>query len=240
MKTSTRAILLLISAILVGCSDFGTAPESSSQTHVRQNGINVEIPPDPCPSCNGHFIGYGDADCVTTLTDDLDQDGLKDTCEQRLAEFFRPYLVMSSSDPVKGARAVLGGKIRRYARGSTANMTSLPETSSSTADLILVIRPCTSPGENMRTTFQTLNVIPAGRQSWGFLHTVTSVSPTTTNGIITAHTATSEARRTIASIASRVKDFTQVAGAPSASGRLLAILKGGPGCTGPTTSLNME
>lgn len=64
-------------------------------------GITAQLPPDPCPECDGHWIGLSAEECETTLVDDQDTDGLRDTCERRFAEFFRPYLIMSAADPAK-------------------------------------------------------------------------------------------------------------------------------------------
>lgn len=88
----------LIASAVVACD---TESPSAPSDITPQHSIFAEIPPDPNPGEPGYWIGFSDTECAAELMDDLDQDGLRDTCEQRLAEFFRPYLVMSSQDPVR-------------------------------------------------------------------------------------------------------------------------------------------
>lgn len=96
-----RCATLSLLAVAISCDQSATGPHAAVATDV-QAGTNAQIPPDPCPTCNGHWIGYDAEECVTALTDDQDSDGLRDTCERRFAEFFRPYLVMSAADQTKG------------------------------------------------------------------------------------------------------------------------------------------
>lgn len=61
--------------------------------------------PDPTPGANGIWIGWGATDCylmeagssASTMID-IDQDGLRDECEYRLAKAFAPLLSVNPSD----------------------------------------------------------------------------------------------------------------------------------------------
>lgn len=100
--TLRTMLAVVLGAAVAGCDALKTTFPTDTDDTAMRAGILAQLPPDPCEECDGVWIGYSDTECFTTLADDQDQDGLKDTCERRFAEFFAPRLVMSQSDSHRG------------------------------------------------------------------------------------------------------------------------------------------
>jgi len=98
----------------IGCGQDGRAPaEPSFQTNEWCDTHPIECNggvPDPEPSAPGYYLGASitAATCFSPTgagITDLDKDGMSDTCEQSLAQAFRPSLSLAPSswdcDPTK-------------------------------------------------------------------------------------------------------------------------------------------